>query len=597
MVRRQKLSIVTVPMMPRALQPFQLVAAFAVVLVISFAIPPRQAAGQATSSVKASVEPAVVAVGESARYTITIAGNSPDHMPSISAPEELEFGIPAKFDSILNINGRTTISIRLSYNVESDTEGEYKIPEQIVTIDGQRFTTNAVNLTVKPSSGRKADNLSPFLEMKTSQSSFYVGQVVPLSVTLHTHQMTPLVNLGRPEMESEGFVLRDFPRKPVIGNRRIDDSYYMTSAFNTTISAIKPGKFTIGPPSIICILQVPDRRFGLHPLMGAESKRYRVPGEPLELEVKALPSGGRPDNFAGLVGNFEMSTAATPMKLKVGDPISITLTVLGQGNLDELSPLELSNSDGWRVYPATKLGQVTGAPTGQRQVSFNHVIIPEKITDSIPPFELPFFDPKQERYVIMKSATIPIEVLPADKPIPSSVRSGAAIPGDSGNGLVGPAAKSPTPIRSDILSIRTDTLATASAEASLPPHRRTSFFLWQVIPAVIFGIIGFGAIRRWVPAFSGSTNPLRELTKQIDSLESFTGGRGEFYRRAHEAIAQSGQSVPEGELLAIVRRHETMEFGSLPDQQAALDKDERKTVTEALRKHLLNSPSQSPQSS
>ena len=54
-----------------------------------------------------------------------------------------------------------------------------------------------------------------------------------------------------------------------------------------------------------------------------------VSSQPLKLTVLPLPEEGKPSGFYGLVGQYTISASATPTKVNVGDPITLTVKVGG----------------------------------------------------------------------------------------------------------------------------------------------------------------------------------------------------------------------------------------------------------------------------
>ncbi len=68
---------------------------------------------------------------------------------------------------------------------------------------------------------------------------------------------------------------------------------------------------------------------------------FVVPSNQPSLHVLALPAAGRPPDFSGLVGTYQISAEASPTDINVGDPITVKLRVSGTRYLDqvELPPL------------------------------------------------------------------------------------------------------------------------------------------------------------------------------------------------------------------------------------------------------------------
>ena len=58
--------------------------------------------------------------------------------------------------------------------------------------------------------------------------------------------------------------------------------------------------------------------------------------EPVKLVIKPLPVIDRPDDFTGAVGKYTMDVLAKPTKVKVGDPITLTINIRGEGNIQTI---------------------------------------------------------------------------------------------------------------------------------------------------------------------------------------------------------------------------------------------------------------------
>jgi hypothetical protein len=124
------------------------------------------------------------------------------------------------------------------------------------------------------------------------------------------------------------------------------------------------------------------------------------------LTVLPLPTDGRPPSFSGAVGHFDIDSHADATRVRVGEPIELTLQVHGQGNLDRVSTPGVAESDDFKTYAPT----VTQKDDSK---TFAQAIVPEKPgSTEIPPVAFAYFDPDSARYVTAQSKAIPLEVKP-----------------------------------------------------------------------------------------------------------------------------------------------------------------------------------------
>ncbi|MEE9601939.1 MAG: BatD family protein, partial [Thermoguttaceae bacterium] len=77
--------------------------------------------------------------------------------------------------------------------------------------------------------------------------------------------------------------------------------------------------------------------------------------------VNDVPEAGRPDSYIGAVGSFQLAADLKPRKAKVGDPMTLTLSLHGEGTLENATPPDLSKlpavADSFKVYEASEAGK------------------------------------------------------------------------------------------------------------------------------------------------------------------------------------------------------------------------------------------------
>jgi hypothetical protein len=91
-------------------------------------------------------------------------------------------------------------------------------------------------------------------------------------------------------------------------------------------------------------------------------------------DVQPLPEQGKPSDFSGAVGHFTLEVRAAPLDVTAGDPVTLTYTLRGEGDLSSVVPPALSGSDALRVYPVQPAATPPGNAAGAR--TFEQVVIP-----------------------------------------------------------------------------------------------------------------------------------------------------------------------------------------------------------------------------
>jgi tetratricopeptide (TPR) repeat protein len=211
-----------------------------------------------------------------------------------------------------------------------------------------------------------------------------------------------------------------------------------------------------------------DQFFGMDSAFGGR-KNLTLEADPVPLIVLPLPTAGRPPSFGGAVGSFSLAATASPLEVRAGDPVTLSLTLRGTGNLAHAQAPALAGSDALKVYPPSATAESErGAAIEKR---FEQVVIPQTAGDTaLPPLVFSFFDPRSATYRTATTPPIPLHVLPAP---PAS--AGATVPAP----VIAPGDR-PQTLGRDLVSIKDD-------PGRLTPRatrrwRARDFWLVQLIP-------------------------------------------------------------------------------------------------------------------
>ena len=205
-----------------------------------------------------------------------------------------------------------------------------------------------------------------------------------------------------------------------------------------------------------------------------ERQQMHARAEAVEIDVKPLPAAGRPPEFSGAVGQFTFSAEGSPRQVKVGDPVTMKLTVSGRGNFDRVEAPALSESSGWRVYPPSANFHSEDEISIRGTKTFELAVIPETKKTAMPVFAFAYFDPEQEKYVTLRSEPAALTVEGGAPPPPPAIVQPGATADEP------PRAASAAAEQCDILGIRYD--APARRASFRPLYLRRYFLLAQAVP-------------------------------------------------------------------------------------------------------------------
>lgn len=424
---------------------------------------------------QASLSSNVTPVGESVQYQITITGARSAEPPSQISVNGLDINYSGQSMQTQIINFDVSTSLILTYNVLPQRSGTFVIPGQPINAAGKTITTNSVTLIAGSNSGSgnagvdQGNAKLAFIELVVSKDRAYVGEAVPVEIRLFIDSRMRFQNLQLSPIKSDGLTTQKLT-EPINGEIMRDGRRYNQLTLKTAITAVKTGKITFGPVEFNCIAQLPQKRqhmrspFGGNiddlfndPFFGfAPAQKMTIRSDPVELDVRPLPPNA-PKTFSGAVGRFSLATQASPLKVGIGDPITLTLKIAGQGNFDRVGAPQMIEEPGWRSYPPSNkfiadddIG-ISGCKT------FEMAIIPEDRKPTLPDVKFTYFDTVTEKYVTLSAERLPITVegqKASSTPEPVMTRT----PAKSGSAIAGSATPtpSPTPQPEDILYIRTD---------------------------------------------------------------------------------------------------------------------------------------------
>jgi len=147
-----------------------------------------------------------------------------------------------------------------------------------------------------------------------------------------------------------------------------------------------------------------------------QEKKIQLISPDTTLTVLPLPTEGRPEDFSGAIGRFQLEVKAQPTDVEPGDPITLTMTVQGAGNFDRVEAPSFNGNTNWKSYTPTAKFTPGAAPGEGSKVFEQAIIAKDPGTTAIPPLAFSFFDPDKKQYQTLRSAPISLHINGAVKP-------------------------------------------------------------------------------------------------------------------------------------------------------------------------------------
>ena len=386
--------------------------------------------------------PDVVVVGDQFRlsYTVTTQKVKDFRAPSIKGFDVLMGPSRSEQSSTQIVNGSvsSTSSITFTYILMANTAGEFTVPSASIVADGNQMISNSVKIkvlpqdqnhnssrrnndnssSIQPSSNASVSNQDLFITATASKTNVYEQEAFVLTYKIYTRESNLQLNNAKlPDFK--GFHSQEIE---MTTNARWTPEHYKGRNYYTTVYRQfvlfpqQSGKLFIEPAQFQMTVNKPvqsadpfDAFFNGGNNVIEIKKPITTPK--IAINVNPLPAG-KPTNFLGGVGEFNISSSINSKELKTNDAITIKLVISGTGNLKLISNPEIKFPDDFEVYDPKVDNQVRLTKeglTGNKVIEY--LAIPRHAgTYKIPGVSFSYFDIRSKSYKTLNTEDYVINV-------------------------------------------------------------------------------------------------------------------------------------------------------------------------------------------
>ncbi len=421
--------------------------------------------------VASSVDKRQVQVDEEVSFTIRILGARGNvQAPRLPAFEGFDSFYTGRTSQFSFINGQSSATVEFSYVLVPKVAGRFLLTPVEVWIEGKRFQTQPLELEVvgpqvrspapsgpvqvprakiasapprpaaqpapvsqpsgPPPTFVEDDNV--FVKAVLDKQTAYPNEQILLTYTLYTRYDTRYEGFEE-EPSVSGFWIEDFPLDRDLGRDMVTihgKRFVKADIRKIALFPTAPAPYTIQPGVLkVSVREQPkttslfDDFFNDSFFTGANFFAQRVERllkpEPLSVTVRPFPETGKPASFKGVVGQFRLSSSVDKKEIKQNEPVTLKLVIEGEGNIETLPKPAVPELTGFKVYEGDSSTQLfkTGSTIAGRK-TFEVIFIPTEAGDlAVPPLEFSFFDPRQEKYQVLRTEPVPLKVIPSLEPL------------------------------------------------------------------------------------------------------------------------------------------------------------------------------------
>lgn len=397
-------------------------------------------------TISASLSPTSFPVDQAATLTITI-GDGKGSINQLPEVDGLLFQRRGQSRQHQIVNGSLSSSVSTIFQVQATRPGTFTIPAITITVEGQPLKTKEIRVEVTPATAGgqppEGDQAFPpagdgseqlaFLRISQVKQESYPGEFLPLQIKAYFRRGLRASLNSHPRINGDGFLLNLPDEEPRQTEEIVDGTPYACLTWKGSLSGIKEGEQSLRV-AVESTLLVPtgnsrrSRSMGGDPFFGndpmadffnqqqMQEKKTQLISPETTLTVLPLPTEGRPEDFSGAIGRFQLEVKAQPTDVEPGEPITLTMTVQGAGNFDRVEAPSLNGNTNWKSYTPTAKFTPGAAPGEGSKVFEQAIIAKDPATTAIPPLAFSFFDPDKKQYQTLRSAPISLHISGAVKP-------------------------------------------------------------------------------------------------------------------------------------------------------------------------------------
>ena len=365
----------------------------------------------------------VLGINERLRVDFTMNRDGDNFVPPDFEGFRVLMG-PSQSISSSWVNGVRSFSKTYTYTLAPTARGKFTIKQATIVIKGETYKSlpKEVEVTAaveRPDGEKTVDDVadeSLHLVAEISKTSPYLNEAVTVVYKLYASPSIDVTNfraLDNPKYNN--FWSQDIPvTKYDVQNTTYDGKSYRSVILKRVVLyPQRTGELEIEPLSLDVSLQIPtNKRDFFGGRIFAQTNKTVSAGN-RTINVKPLPTEGKPADFSGAVGEFQFSVTTSKTHLNASESLQAKVAINGKGNLKlfEIPSLNLPSS--LEVYDPEFNESVRTTLSGMEgNVSNSYTVVPTfKGKYPIPSIAFSFFNPKTEKYQTLSSGEIMINVL------------------------------------------------------------------------------------------------------------------------------------------------------------------------------------------
>lgn len=256
----------------------------------------------------------------------------------------------------------------------------------------------------------KNPNEAFFIHLDLDKKEVYEGEQITANWSLYSRgNIMALDRLKFPELK--GFwkeIIEEVPSLNFTQEVINGVAYRKALLASHALFPIKPGVSVIDEYKVKATVQLPSSTMGVFGF--GQPYTYSRSSDRVKITVKPLPTEGRPSDFSGAVGEFEVTARVEQQDVPLNQPFALKIRFEGEGNAKLIELPQLNLPAGVEAYDTKSDAKFF--KNGRSYKEFEVLLIPREPGElKIPELSISMFDPKSGKYYSRKTGEILLKVV------------------------------------------------------------------------------------------------------------------------------------------------------------------------------------------
>ncbi len=308
------------------------------------------------------------------------------------------------------VNGKRSYSKTYTYFLSPIEKGNFKIGQASVEVDGEIYktlilnveVTSAVEIPVNPNDPSYIADNNIHLVAEISKTNPYLNE--PISIVYKLYWKPDLGITNPRELDAPRYVnfwSKNIDNTPIAENGTYKGEAYRYAVMRKTVLyPQKTGELSIEPLVYDIAVQVPSNRRDIFGQVLSNTVNKTVSAGKVKINVRPLPNQGRPDNFSGAVGNFDLLVNTTKKELLISEAFQLNIEIKGKGNFNLFNFPSINLPATLEVYEPERIEKLKTNFQGiNGSLKDQYTVVPSSPGKyAIPKISFTYFDPKDNSY-------------------------------------------------------------------------------------------------------------------------------------------------------------------------------------------------------